>query len=74
MVAAPGAARVREDKYALRVIHEGAGFAEVGGAGTVLDHQSVTLADDAARASCDLRHHVGPEPLDDLIKRTGHGR
>ena len=50
------------------------GLGEVGRAGTVLDHQPVALADDAARASGDFGHHVGPEPLDDLIERAGHRR
>ena len=74
VIAAAGAARVREDQDALHVVHEGAGLAEVGGARTVLDHQAVALANDAARASGDLRHHVGSEPLDDLIEGTGHRR
>ena len=40
VIAAPGAARVREDEDALVVIHEGGGLGEVGGAGAVLDASS----------------------------------
>ena len=74
VVAAPRAARFREDEDALGVIHEGRGLGEVGRAGAVLDHQPVALADDAARAAGHLGDHVGAEALDDLVERAGNGR
>ena len=74
MIGAPGAAGVREDEDALGIVHEGGGFGEVRRAGPVLDHQPVSLADHAARASRHLRHHLGSEPLHDLVERAGDRR
>ena len=74
MVAAPGAAGVREDEDALIVVHEGRGLGEIGRTGAVLDHQPVSRADDAARASRHLRHHLGSEPLHDLVEGAGDRR
>ena len=74
VVAASRAARFRENEDALGVIHEGGRLREVGRAGTVLDHQPIALADDAARASGHLGHHVGAKALDDLVEGAGDRR
>ena len=79
MVAAPGAARIREDQDALRVIHEGLRLGEIRPAGAVLDREAVDaagrcLSDDAPGAAGHLRHHLRAEALHDLIERAMDGR
>ena len=61
------------------VIHERLGLAEIGGAGAVLDDQSIdaitpSLADDPAGAARHLGHDVGAETLHDLIERAMNRR
>ncbi len=79
VIGTPGTAGVGEDEDAFRVIHERLGLAKVGGAGAVLDDQSIDsvrsgLADDPARTSSDFRHHVGAKALHDLVERTMNRR
>ena len=55
MIGTPGTAGVGEDEDAFDVIHERLGFAEIGGAGAVLDDEAVdairsALANDPPRA------------------------
>jgi len=74
VVTAPGAPGVGEDEDLLPVLHKRLRFGEVGMGGPVLDRETVAiridLAHDPTRATCHLSHHVGPEPLDDLIERA----
>ena len=78
MIAAPGAAGIREDQDTLFVIHEGLGFREVRGSSPVLHHEPCrmpfALPHDAPRAPCDFGHEIGAEALDDLVECTRHGR
>ena len=74
MIAAPGAARLREHEDALVVVHERLRLGEVSRTGAVLDKEPLALAHDAARAACHLGHHVGSEALDDLVERAMHRR
>ena len=74
MVAAPRTTGVREHQNALDVIHERCGLDEVRRAGTALDHETVTLANDPPRASGDFSDDIGPETLNDLVERAGHRR
>ena len=74
MIAAAGAAGVREDQDALAVIHERLGFGEICGGRAVFDDETILPADDAPRTAGDLRHQLGAEMLDDLVERAGHGR
>ena len=73
MVAAPRATGIGEDQDALRIIHEGLGFAEVRGGGTVLDLElPLARFHDAPLASGDLRDHIPAEMPKDLIERALH--
>src|SRR3546814_8132984 len=79
MVAAAGAARVREDKHALGIGLERIGLAEIGRAGSGLDDIAVdavgtALADDTPRASRHLGDQIGPEVVENLVERGGHRR
>ena len=78
MVAAPGAAGVREHQNALHVVHESLRLGQIGRSGAGFDRKAVdpvgaALAHDAARPAGDLRHHVGAESLHDLVERALHG-
>ncbi len=74
VVGPSGAAGVREHQNALLVVHEGLGFGEIGGTGTVLDREPVALPHDAARAAGDLGDLIGAEALHDLVERARHRR
>ena len=74
MVATARAASLREDKYALQIIHERSGLCEIGGGRTVLHGKAVTPAHHAPRTSGHFRHEVGAETLHDLVERAGDGR
>ncbi len=78
VIAAPRAARIREDQDALLVIHEGGGFREVGRARPAFHDQAggraLAFAHDAARAARHFRHEIGAEALDDLVERPRHRR
>src|SRR3546814_19785767 len=79
MVAAAGAARVREDKHALGIGLERIGLAEIGRAGSGLDDIAVdaagtALADDTPRASRHLCDQLGPAVGENLVERGGHRR
>src|SRR3546814_10024380 len=76
MVAAAGAARVREDKHALGIGLERIGLAEIGRAGSGLDDIAVdavgtALADDTPRASRHLGDQIGPAGVENLVERGG---
>ena len=73
MIAAPGAACVREDQDALQIVHEGSRLGEIGAGGAVLDGEALALANDAPRSSRNLRHRIGAEPLNDLVERARDG-
>ena len=78
VIAAPGAARVREDEDALLVVHEALRLGEVGGAGTVFDGEPrVTVGDfldDAAVAARHFGDLIRTEVMQDLVERGLHGR
>src|SRR3546814_6919687 len=79
MVAAAGAARVRDDKHALGIGLERIGLAEIGRAGSGLDDIAVdavgtALADDTPRASRPLGDQIGPEVVENMVARGGHRR
>jgi len=79
VVAASGAAGVREDEDTLGIIHEVLGLGEVRPAGAVLDREPVDatrrgFSDDATGAAGDLGHHVCAEALHDLVERAMDGR
>src|SRR5260221_11645655 len=75
VITAPGTSRVGKDKNTLLVIHEGLRLGEIDRSGTGLDGETVrailtALADNPPRASRNLGHHVGAEPLYDLVERA----
>ncbi|ARU03147.1 hypothetical protein LOKVESSMR4R_03924 (plasmid) [Yoonia vestfoldensis] len=73
VVAAPGATRIGEDQDAFCIVHEGLGFAEVGGGGAVLDLEPpLTRLDDAPLAPRDLSHCIASEMPEDLVERALH--
>ena len=74
MVATARAASLREDKYALQIIHERSGLCEIGGGRTVLHGKAVTPAHHAPRTSGHFRHEVRAKTLHDLVERAGNGR
>ncbi len=78
VIAASGAARIREDQDALLVIHESGGFREIGSSCPAFHNKArgvpLALPHDAARPARDLGHEIGTEALDDLIQRPRHGR
>ena len=70
--------RIGKDENTLLVVHEGLRLGEIGRPGTGLDGEPIravltSLTHDAPRTSGDLGHHVGAEPLHDLVERALHG-
>jgi hypothetical protein len=74
VIAAPGAAGVREDQDALVVIHEGGGLGEIRGSRTGHDAQAVVALDDAAGAAGDLGDKICAETVQYLVERALHRR
>jgi hypothetical protein len=76
MVAAPVPPASEKIEDLLAVLHERLRFGKVCMGRPVLDRETVAiridLADDPPRAPGDLGHHVGAEPLDDLVERALH--
>ncbi len=73
VVAAPGAAGIREDQDALGIIHEGLRLTEVGGGGAVFDLEPpFTRFHDAPLAPGDLSHRIPVEMPEDLVERALH--
>ena len=71
MIAAPGATGIGEDQDALGIIHEGLGFSEVGGSGTLLDPEPpLPRLHDAPFAPRDLGHSLPSEMPKDLVEGT----
>src|SRR5712672_1451157 len=79
VIGTSGAAGIGKHENVLLVIHEGLRLGEIGRSGTGLNGEAVgailpSLAHDAPRASRDLGHHVGAEPLHNLVERALDGR
>jgi hypothetical protein len=75
VIAAAGAAGVREDQDALLSSMKPAVSARLAEAARFsTTRRRRPLADDAPRAARHLGHHVGAEALDDLVERAGHRR
>ena len=73
VVAAPGAPGIGKNQDALGIIHEGLGFAEVGGGGAVLDLKPpFARLHDAPLASGDLGDRIPAEMPEDLVERALH--
>src|SRR3546814_14200782 len=63
MIAAAGAARIREDQDALGATHEGVGLDQVGAPRATFDVlPPPAILDDAARSPCHFGDSVGPKP------------
>src|SRR3546814_19940421 len=75
MIAAAGAARIREDQDALGATHEGVGLDQVGAPRATFDVlPPPAILDDAARSPCHFGDSVGPKPGDDMIERGSYRR
>src|SRR3546814_13743274 len=75
MIAAAGAARIREDQDALGATHEGVGLDQVGAPRATFDVlPPPAILDDAARSPCHFFDSVRPKPRVDIIVRGSYPR